>query len=125
MTKRNSRHESTTKTPLDQRERQPHRSGQEYEYGETPQTGLGGGGTATDPSKQNARTDDREHVGADDPKADSRQGGGNAENSGFARGRDEKHPAPKGGRRAKFDHQNEHVNIRGEQGIPPHVEHDR
>ena len=34
---------STTHTPLDKRERHPHRSGQECEHGETPETGRGGG----------------------------------------------------------------------------------
>src|SRR5205085_8244493 len=52
MPKCNSRHTSTTKVPLDKRERHPHRSGQEYEYGETPETGLGGAGVGTDPETQ-------------------------------------------------------------------------
>jgi hypothetical protein len=55
MTKCNSRHSPTTKTPVERRERTPHRSGQEYEYGETPQTGLGDAGVGADPDRGCAR----------------------------------------------------------------------
>jgi hypothetical protein len=55
MTKCNSRHSPTTKVPLEERTRTPHRSGQEYEYGETPETGLADAGVGADPDRQCAR----------------------------------------------------------------------
>ena len=55
MTKCSTRHAPSTDVPLDERERKPHRSGQEYEYGETPETGLGDAGVGADPERQCAR----------------------------------------------------------------------
>jgi hypothetical protein len=136
MPRCNSRDSETTKVPLMDRERHPHRSGQEYEYGETPETGLGGAGVGTDPDKQCAHhspDDDHSIRGERDAtdqleqedEAETRQGGGSSENNGFARNRDEKHPAPKGGRRAQYDDQHSRPDIQGQQGVPPEVEHDR
>jgi hypothetical protein len=56
MTRCNTRHTPTDKTPLDERKRVPHRSGQEYEYGETPETGLADAGVGADPDRACART---------------------------------------------------------------------
>jgi hypothetical protein len=54
MTTQHPRKSSDSKSS-ESEERQPHRSGQEYEYGETPETGLGDAGVGTDPDRQNAR----------------------------------------------------------------------
>jgi|SRR6185369_140118 len=123
MSKCDSRHTSTTKIPLDKRERHPHQSGQEYEYGETPQTGLGGAGAGSDPDAQCARRGDAPFAREDE--SSTRQGGGGSEDQGFARDRDDKHPARKGGRRAKFDDNEPQTNIKGQHGIPADVEHSR
>ncbi|HYC53589.1 MAG TPA: hypothetical protein VEL28_01420 [Candidatus Binatia bacterium] len=88
-----------------------HRSGQEYEYGETPETGLGGGGKGADPSKQNARHSDEttSEKAREQPAGSTQQVGGSSENAGLARDReahaqtDEDNPAAKGGRRSQHD----------------------
>ena len=55
MTKSSKPRPQADSQSSERRERQPHRSGQEYEYGETPETGLGDAGVGADPSRQNAR----------------------------------------------------------------------
>jgi hypothetical protein len=54
-TKCNTRHAKSQEPPIEERERTPHRSGQEYEFGETPETGLGDSGVGADPDRQCAR----------------------------------------------------------------------
>lgn len=110
--------------------RQPHRSGQEYEYGETPETGLGGGGVGADPSKAHARHSARptsQIASEQQPQTPTRQNGGGTENSGFARDRggDRPQEAGKGGRRAQYDDDNMQSDVTGQHGVPPHIEHDR
>ena len=108
----------SSKKPNADRPHQGHRSGQEYEYGETPETGLGGAGNAgVDPSKQNARKATpaergrlTEEIGKTrDPKSDTRQGGGSSEAQGVARGRDQ-HRSPV-----------EESDMPGQQGLRPEV----
>lgn len=82
----NSRHSESTRVPVEKRRRTPHRSGQEYELGETPRTGLGGEGDAIDLNAQCARVI-REDRGdgevASDPSKSTRQSGGDEERGGF------------------------------------------
>jgi len=129
MPKCNSRHTNTTRVPLEQRERHPHRSGQEYEYGETPETGLGGAGVGTDPDKQCAHHSEpaaSELAREDQAPTPTRLGGGGSEDQGVTRDRDDKHPPRKGGRRAKFDDDRQpNPDMSGQQGIPERSVHDR
>jgi hypothetical protein len=105
-----------SKQPNADRPHQGHRSGQEYEYGETPETGLGGAGNAgVDPAKQNARKGTPAERGrlteeiaeTRDPKSDTRQGGGSSEAQGLARCRDQ-HRSPV-----------EESDMPGQQGLRP------
>jgi len=111
-----------------------HRSGQEYEYGETPQTGLGGGGTGADPSKQNARHAEPSpaDMARETPAGNTQQVGGSAEAAGFARDResnaqmDEDADAAKGGRSSQNDDQRtEQTDVRGSHGITKENAFDR
>jgi len=106
-------------------ERRPHRSGQEYEYGETPETGLGGGGVGSDPDKAYARRREQpasEVAQMHKPATPTRQNGGGAENSGFARGRGDSQEVGKGGRRAQYDDDNLPADVKGQHGVPPEIE---
>jgi hypothetical protein len=107
MAKCNSRDSETTKEPLEQRKRTPHRSGQEYEYGEVPETGLGGAGGGADPNAQCARTSDSA-TGDTEDAPDAEQiardsGGDRAPAQGFGArrshdsgGNESREPSPQG-----------------------------
>ena len=83
MTRKDSSSKSSEeKKPV---ERKPHRSGQEYEYGETPETGLGGGGVGADPRKAHARHSEQpasDIAREQQPVTPTRQNGGGERTAG-------------------------------------------
>ncbi|HYB98423.1 MAG TPA: hypothetical protein VEC57_04740 [Candidatus Limnocylindrales bacterium] len=111
-----------------------HRSGQEYEYGETPETGLGGGGVGADPSKQNARhsTDSPAQQAGEIAGGSTQQVGGSSENAGFARDReahaqlDDDNPSAKASRRSQHDDPHEsRQDVTGAHGVSEEKVFDR
>lgn len=127
MSRKDPSSKSSEKTPV---QRKPHRSGQEYEYGETPETGLGGGGVGADPSKAHARHSERpasDIAREQQPVTPTRQNGGGGVSSGFARSRggDGAQEAGKGGRRAQYDDRHSQEDLKGQHGVPRGFEHDR